>query len=114
VTLREGEPVGTVMLKMAPLSSAARPMPLSDDYEVGWQLHPRHWGHGYATEATEGAMRRAFDAGVSDLVALMRPANERPKLVAQRLGMARAGLTDRYYSMEADLYVARPTRVTGG
>jgi RimJ/RimL family protein N-acetyltransferase len=106
VTLRTHEPVGTVMLKMAPLSSDQRPLPLSDDHEVGWHLHPGHWGHGYATEATAGAMRRAFDAGVDTVIALIVPANDRSRLVAERLGMKHAGLTDRYYSIEADLYVA--------
>lgn len=104
VTLRGGEPVGTVMLKFAPLSSDTRPMPLPSDHEVGWHLHPAHWGHGYATEATAGAIRRAFDAGVDDLVALIVPANQPSKRVAERLGMTHDGLTDRYYSMEADLY----------
>lgn len=104
VTLRTGEPVGTVMLKMAPLSASQQPLPLSDDYEVGWHLHPRHWGHGYASEATVGALRRAFAAGVGEVVALIHPANERSKLVAQRVGMKHADLTDRYYSMQAELY----------
>ena len=105
VMLRTGEPVGTVMFKMAPLSSDQRPMPLSDDHEVGWHLHPRHWGHGYATEATVGALRRAFAAGVDKTVAVIHPSNERSKLVAGRIGMKHAGLTKRYYSMEADLYL---------
>lgn len=107
VALRTGQPVGTVMLKMAPLS--AEPLPLSDDYEVGWHLHPRHWGHGYATEATAGALQRAFAAGVSEVVALIHPANERSKLVAERLGMKHVGLTDRYYLMKAELYLASQT-----
>ena len=77
MTLRRGEPVGTVMLKMAPLTSEQRPMPLSDDHEVGWHLHPDHWGQGYATEATGGALKRAFDAGVDKVVALILPGNER-------------------------------------
>jgi len=104
VTLRSGEPVGTVMLKMAPLSSEQRPLPLSDDHEVGWHLHPDHWGHGYATEATAGALQRAFDAGVDEVVALILPGNERSVHVAERLRMQHRGLTDRYYGIEANLY----------
>lgn len=106
VTLLNGEPVGTVMLKMAPLSADAQPLPLSDDYEVGWHLHPQHWGHGYAREATQGAISRAFDAGVGEVIALIHPANEKSKLVAKRLGMQHLGLSDRYYSMQAELYRA--------
>lgn len=106
VTLRSGEPVGTVMLKMAPLTSQQRPMPLSDDHEVGWHLHPDHWGHGYATEATAGAIQRAFDAGVDEVIALILPGNERSVHVAERLRMQHRGLTDRYYGIEAHLYQA--------
>lgn len=104
VTLKDGQAVGTVMLKMAPLSSPQQPLPLSEDFEVGWHLHPEHWGHGYATEATAGALRRAFDAGVGEVIALIHPDNARSKLVAERLGMQHRGLTERYYSMHAELY----------
>lgn len=107
VAQRSGEPVGTVMLKMAPLSSDQKPLPLSDDHEVGWHLHPQYWGHGYATEATSGVLRRAFLAGIEDVVAVILPANVASKRVAERLRMEYLGLTERYYSAVADLYVAR-------
>jgi RimJ/RimL family protein N-acetyltransferase len=59
VTLRSsGELLGTVMLKQLPLSAPSRPLPLSGDCEIGWPLHPGHWGHGYATEVGAGVMRR--------------------------------------------------------
>ena len=104
VTLKNGEPVGTVLLKMAPLSTAKKPLPLSNDFEVGWHLHPDHWGHGYATEAAAGALRRGFDAGVGEVIALIHPENARSKHVAERLQLQHLGLTDRYYSMQAELY----------
>jgi RimJ/RimL family protein N-acetyltransferase len=34
------------------------PLPLSDDYEVAWHLHPDHWGRGYATEASAAVLGR--------------------------------------------------------
>lgn len=107
VALKNGPLVGTVLLKLAPLSSEMRPMPLSDDYEVGWHLHPQHWGHGYATEAAAGALRRAYDAGLSDVIAIIVPDNLRSKRVAERIGMEPSGLTNRYYSMDAELFVGR-------
>ena len=110
IVLRTGEQVGTVMLKLAPLSSEQKPPPLSDDYEVGWHLHPQYWGHGYATESTMGALQRAYDAGVDEVLALIHPDNKRSKQVAERLGMQHQGVTHRYYSMDADLYVARAAR----
>lgn len=104
VTLRSGQLVGTVLLKLAPLSSDLRPMPLSEEHEVGWHLHPDHWGHGYATEAADGALRRARSAGIQKVVALVMQGNEPSRLVAERIGMKYIGLTDRYYSIEAHLY----------
>src|SRR5579872_2005624 len=45
VTLRDsGELVGTAMLKQLPLSAPSPPLQLSRDYEIGWHLHPDHWG----------------------------------------------------------------------
>jgi RimJ/RimL family protein N-acetyltransferase len=112
MTLRNGEKVGTVLLKMAPLSSEQVPAPLSGDHEIGWHLHPEHRGHGYATEAASAVLRRAFAGGVADVIALVHPENERSKQVAARLGMEYMGVTTRYYSVAADLYLARPTAAT--
>ena len=107
VALRTGALVGTVLLKLAPLSSEVRPMPLSDDYEVGWHLHPRYWGYGYATEAAAGALERAYDAGIAEVIAIVVPENVKSKRVAERIGMEPRGLTNRYYSMDAELFVGR-------
>ena len=110
VLLQTGEPVGTVLLKLAPLSSEHKPLPPSNEHEVGWHLHPRHWGHGYATEAAMGALQRAHDAGIDEVIALIRPDNKRSQQVAERLGMQHQGVTNRYYSMDADLYMAKAPR----
>jgi RimJ/RimL family protein N-acetyltransferase len=101
-----GELLGTVMLKQLPLSAPSRPLPLSDDYEIGWHVHPGHWGHGYATEVGAGVMRRAFDAGLKEVWAVVYPDNEPSKQVARRIGMEYAGRTSRYYNMEVDLFRA--------
>jgi hypothetical protein len=43
VTTRDdGRRVGTVMFKMAPLAWETEPLPLSDDYEIAWHLHPSY------------------------------------------------------------------------
>jgi RimJ/RimL family protein N-acetyltransferase len=113
VTLRgSAELVGTVMLKPLPLSAPSLPLPLSDDYEIGWHLHPAHWGRGYATEVGAGAMRRAFDAGLPEVLAVIYPENRPSQQVARRIGMQYAGRTSRYYNVEVDLY--RATRLSGG
>jgi len=107
VTLRDsGERLGTVMLKMAPLSADAAPQPVSDDYEIGWHVHPDHWGRGYASEASAGTLRRAFHAGIGTVIALVHPDNTPSKRVAAKVRMEYVGRTARYYSMDADLYRA--------
>jgi RimJ/RimL family protein N-acetyltransferase len=106
VTLRTGQPIGTVVLEMAPLSAPQKPLPLSEDHEIGWHLHPDYWGRGYATEAAAGVLHRAFDTGVEEVIALVHHANDRSKRVANRLGMRHLGVTGRYYSVEAELYRA--------
>jgi RimJ/RimL family protein N-acetyltransferase len=100
------KPIGTVMLKMAPLSADGQLMPLSEEYEVGWHLHPDYWGHGYATEAAAGALRRGFQAGVAEILAVMHPDNAPSRRVARRLGMVYLGRMRRYYSAETDVYRA--------
>jgi len=41
------------------------PLPPDDEYEVGWQLRPHAWGHGYATEIGRELARWAFEQGIS-------------------------------------------------
>ncbi|MBV9172798.1 MAG: GNAT family N-acetyltransferase, partial [Chloroflexi bacterium] len=64
---------------------------LSDDHEVAWHLHPNHWGHGYATEAARGAIQRAFEGGLAEVLALVEAENEASQRVAERLGMEDVG-----------------------
>jgi len=55
--------------------------------EVGWTLHPDHWGKGYATEAGQRSVEYAFEVnGVDELVSCILPDNARSAAVAQRLG----------------------------
>jgi RimJ/RimL family protein N-acetyltransferase len=96
VRVREtGVAAGTVLLK---------PLPDSEEMEVGWHLHPDSWGRGYATEAAAGAMAHGFAHGLSEIFAVVRPGNERSLAVCRRLGMAPLGLTDRWYDTELELF----------
>ena len=55
--------------------------------EVGWALHPDHWGRGYATEAGAAAVRYGFDElEVDKLFSCILPENHRSQAVAKRLG----------------------------
>ena len=55
--------------------------------EVGWTLHPRHWGKGYATEAGARAVAYAFEQlRLPEVFSVILPTNRRSQAVARRLG----------------------------
>jgi RimJ/RimL family protein N-acetyltransferase len=107
IVLRDdGRRLGTVLLKKLPLSEGIRPVDEHDDVEVGWHLHPDAWGHGYASEAGAGALRRAFQAGVDEVFAVTYPQNVASQAVCRRIGMTHLGSTDRYYDVTSELFRA--------
>ena len=95
-----GRPIGSVLLRPLP--------PDEEDVEVAWHLHPRVWGRGYATEIGRAAARRAFETGIEEVFAIVRPGNQRSSAVARRLGMEYVGRTEKYYGLQAELYRLRP------
>lgn len=55
--------------------------------EIGWSLHPEHWGRGYATEAGRAAIDWVFaNHDVDELFSLILHANTASQGVAKRLG----------------------------
>ncbi|HVF04117.1 MAG TPA: GNAT family N-acetyltransferase [Frankiaceae bacterium] len=60
--------------------------------DLGWRLHPDHWGNGYATEAARGAIAYGFGTlGLDEIAATTLPGNARSRAVMERLGMTYAG-----------------------
>ena len=56
--------------------------------ELGYDLHPDLWGHGYATEAAAAVRDFAFgELGTERLISLIRVGNERSRRVAEKIGM---------------------------
>jgi RimJ/RimL family protein N-acetyltransferase len=100
VELREGGSVigGATLL----------PLPPDEAYEVGWQLRPASWGHGYATEVGRALARWAFDQGIEEVIAVVRPANSRALGAIHRLGMQWVGETDKYHGLHLQVYRLRP------
>ena len=95
--------MGTVLL--VPLQDAeGQPV---EEVEVGWHLHPDHWGQGYRTEAGRWAVERGRDAGLTEVWAVLHPGNERSVAVTSRLGMEPVGRTDRWYGTELDAFRLR-------
>jgi RimJ/RimL family protein N-acetyltransferase len=85
-------------------------LPLSPDeeYEMGWQLRPDSWGHGYATETGLALAQWGFEQGLEQVIALVRPSNERAEAVVHRLGMEWVGETEKYHDLRLQQYRLRP------
>ncbi len=84
------------------------PLPPDEEFEVGWQLHPDAWGHGYATETGLALARWAFEQGIEQIIAVARPANTRAVATAGRIGMEWVGETEKYYNLRLDVFRLRP------
>lgn len=84
------------------------PLPPDDEYEMGWQLHRKAWGNGYATEAGRAIAGWAFAQGIEQVIALARPANTRAAATARRIGMEWVGETEKYHEMRLQVYRLRP------
>jgi RimJ/RimL family protein N-acetyltransferase len=84
------------------------PLPPDDEFEIGWQLHPRAWGHGYATEAGLALARWAFEQGIEQVIALVRPANTRAMATVRRIGMQWVGETEKYHRLRLQEFRLRP------
>src|SRR5258708_31438072 len=72
------------------------PLPPDDEFEIGWQLEPKAWGHGYATETGLALARWAFEQGIEQVIALVRPANSRAMAMVRRLGPEGGGEAEKY------------------
>ena len=99
--------IGNLLLKPIQLSAGASPAS-SEEVEIGWHLHPRSWGHGYATEAGTAVIERAFSQGLRRVIAVTSPENHASQAVCRRLGMAHVGRTSRYYDAAHELFERLP------
>ncbi|MEI4271278.1 GNAT family N-acetyltransferase [Klenkia sp. LSe6-5] len=94
--LAGGPPAGTVLFKPLPGGVG--------EFEVGWHLHPDSWGRGYATEAAAAVVQHAFEDGLPEVYAVVRPCNEPSVAVCRRLGMEPLGRTTRWYGVECEAF----------
>jgi RimJ/RimL family protein N-acetyltransferase len=84
-----GVPVGSVILKPLPDGEG--------EVELGWQLHPDSWGHGFASEAARAVLDRGFADGLGEVWAVTDLDNQRSAAVCRRIGMSLLGITHRWY-----------------
>lgn len=97
---RSGQVLGGVALLPLP--------PGCSDLEIGWQIAPAMWGHGYGAEAGHAVAHQAFEnAGLSEVFAVVRPDNRRAVATARRVGMEWVGETTKYYGLSLHVYRLR-------
>jgi len=88
------------------------PLPPDDEFEIGWQLRPDAWGQGYASEAGLALARWAFDQGIEQVIAVVRPANTRAAATVRRIGMEWVGETEKYHHLRLQQFRLRPADLT--
>lgn len=81
--------------------------PGNEDLEIGWQLHPDTWGHGYASEATYALAEWAFRHDVDEIFAVVRPGNTRAAATVRRNGMHWVGETSKYFGLTLQVFRLR-------
>jgi RimJ/RimL family protein N-acetyltransferase len=78
------------------------------DLEIGFQLAPDEWGHGYATEAGSVLAHYALlEHHAEEVFAVVRPGNDRAAAAAERIGMEWTGETEKYYQLLLQVYRLR-------
>jgi RimJ/RimL family protein N-acetyltransferase len=95
----DGQVIGGVILLPLP--------PGREDFEIGWQLHPGTWGHGYATETTYALAEWAFRHDVDEIFAVVRPGNTRAAATVRRNGMQWVGETSKYFGLTLQVFRLR-------
>ncbi len=58
-----------------------------DSMELGWVIHPEHWGQGYATEAVRAAIKALHEEGFRCIYAGAFSENKASIRVMQKAGM---------------------------
>ena len=90
-------------------AAICQPLPGGDgEHEIGWHVFPAHQRNGFATEIGRGAASYGFDVlGLAEVFAVVLPDNIASLHVARAVGMQPLGRTDRYYGLDAELFVMK-------
>jgi RimJ/RimL family protein N-acetyltransferase len=81
---------GPALAGMCGLHALNPAVPAAPAVEVGWRLHPDHWGNGFATEAGIASLRHGFEtAALAEIVSITAVVNQRSQAVMTRLGLRR-------------------------
>jgi RimJ/RimL family protein N-acetyltransferase len=77
--------------------------------ELAWSVEPRLHGNGYATEMARAAIVWARELEISELIALVLPANTASRRVAEKLGCEQNGEVE-HASLPHLLFRFRPSK----
>lgn len=67
------------------------------EVELGYDFHPRMWGHGIATEAARAVMAQAFGPlAIDRVVAVVKPDHIASQRVLEKAGLRRSGTREAY------------------
>ncbi|WP_249011269.1 GNAT family N-acetyltransferase [Conexibacter sp. DBS9H8] len=87
-TIEQQEVIGYLGLSMPSFLPDLIPADRMPAVEIGWRLHPDHWGKGYATEGAVAALHGAFERlGLNEVCSVPQSTNTASARVAQRIGM---------------------------
>ncbi|MCG6856950.1 MAG: GNAT family N-acetyltransferase [Salaquimonas sp.] len=82
-----GECIGFCAIARATMEGAGFP---ADMIEIGWRLHHRWWGKGYASEAARAWLTKGFEElGLDEIVSFAVHNNHRSTAVMERIGLRR-------------------------
>ncbi len=74
------------------MHSPSADLPCSPCVEIGWRLHKKYWGMGYATEAATAVLQFAFtQLDLEEVVSFTAVTNSASQAVMQRIGMSNTG-----------------------
>ena len=85
---------GEPFIGMVGLHRVDPSFPFAPAVEIGWRLHPTHWGQGYAAEAAAASRDHGFAGGLDEIVAFTATGNTRSQAVMRRIGMVRDPAAD--------------------
>ncbi len=97
------------LLGMTGLSFHDFEAPFTPCVEIGWRFARSAWGHGYATEAADAALRFGFEAlGLDEIVSFTVVDNAASRRVMERLGMRHDPANDFGHPMFPEGHRLRP------
>ncbi|CAL2103248.1 GNAT family N-acetyltransferase [Tenacibaculum sp. 190130A14a] len=72
------------------LSEQTYEIDFNPSIDIGWRLHPRHWGKGYATEGAKACLKHAFKTLKIKEIVSVAPAINIPSItVMEKIGMTK-------------------------